>query len=936
MSLVSNVKDGDWVSVRQAIAKLSSQKLGIGSTPAFGSLTLTSPLTVPSGGLGVATLTTAYGLLAAGTTATGNVQTLAAGLTTQILVGGGTSALPAWGTNVPTAVTIGSAYIYRVGGTDVSVADGGTGISTLTDHGILLGSGTSAITPLGEATNGQLPIGSTGFDPVLATISEGEGIDIANAAGSITIAGEDASTTNKGIASFNSTYFSVASGVVSLISGGGLSHNDLSGLQGGTTAKYYHLTDTEYGYVSGANAQSVLTTGSPTFAGLSLIAATNSVGLFQWASTSGKGEFAFQENTTWMGFVGCYGSAYADATCRNAFIFTSGVNDLGTIIFKTRTSSSYQARMTITNAGIINISNLTASQLVATDASKNLVSQSVGNLTAGSTKISIGGTGTGALVGGGATVDVSEANLTHNNVGSLQGGTAGEYYHLTSAQTTALHAGVTLATSADVLLGLTGQVLSLDTQTATYVLAGPVSGVAAAPTFRALASTDIPALAYEASGAVGTHAALTTGIHGLLITAGQTLTVTTGGTLGTAAYTASSAYEVPLTFSTGLNRATNTITCTITQYTDALARAALSSSATGLTYTSSTGAFSLTTNYVIPTTTQETNWNSAYSASHARQHAITATADHTSTATAAYLLKADTNGLPVTATNTDAAVAAAVTASHAAVTLGTSNGLSLVGQELSLPVTATPTFVRLTCPTIVGGTATTSSLTLKTTTGAGTTGADVHICVGNNGATEGLTILNNGFVGINQKTPLYSVHIKEPWAWCQGFAMEKGDIGNPSLFLGTGNQWNGLWLSGGATIVGDPDVANWAYPVATEATFYRQRTGFHVWYGNVSLTTTTLYTPTIRMLLSADGKLGVGITPVETIHSVAKVRADTAFNLNGTDGVTQAASAGKISVPESIAGGIVTTQSQVTYAADGTYALPTSITISHGIITSIS
>jgi hypothetical protein len=38
----------------------------------------------------------------------------------------------------------------------------------------------------------------------------------------------------------------------------------------------------------------------------------------------------------------------------------------------------------------------------------------------------------------------------------------------------------------------------------------------------------------------------------------------------------------------------------------------LSSTATGLTYTDTTGVFSLTSGYVIPTTTQETNWNTAY------------------------------------------------------------------------------------------------------------------------------------------------------------------------------------------------------------------------------------------------------------------------------------------------------------------------------------
>lgn len=40
-----------------------------------------------------------------------------------------------------------------------------------------------------------------------------------------------------------------------------------------------------------------------------------------------------------------------------------------------------------------------------------------GNLTAGSTKISIGGTGTNALMGAGASVDVNEGNLTLSNLG---------------------------------------------------------------------------------------------------------------------------------------------------------------------------------------------------------------------------------------------------------------------------------------------------------------------------------------------------------------------------------------------------------------------------------------------------------------------------------------------------------------------------------------
>jgi len=71
--------------------------------------------------------------------------------------------------------------------TPVTVANGGTGASTLTDGGILLGSGTSGITATAQPTNGQLLIGSTGNDPVLATLTAGAGINIVNAAGAITI-----------------------------------------------------------------------------------------------------------------------------------------------------------------------------------------------------------------------------------------------------------------------------------------------------------------------------------------------------------------------------------------------------------------------------------------------------------------------------------------------------------------------------------------------------------------------------------------------------------------------------------------------------------------------------------------------------------------------------------------------------------------------------
>lgn len=66
-------------------------------------------------------------------------------------------------------------------------------------------------------TAGQILIGNgSNGDMELATLTAGEGLDVSNADGSITLSAEDATSTNKGIASFSSDNFTVSSGAVTI------------------------------------------------------------------------------------------------------------------------------------------------------------------------------------------------------------------------------------------------------------------------------------------------------------------------------------------------------------------------------------------------------------------------------------------------------------------------------------------------------------------------------------------------------------------------------------------------------------------------------------------------------------------------------------------------------------------------------------------------
>lgn len=99
-------------------------------------LTTNAAVTVAQGGTGRATGTTAYSLVATGTTATGAQQTLANGATTQILVGGGASALPSWttatGSGAPVRATSPTLVTPDIGTPSAAVLTNATGLPLTT------------------------------------------------------------------------------------------------------------------------------------------------------------------------------------------------------------------------------------------------------------------------------------------------------------------------------------------------------------------------------------------------------------------------------------------------------------------------------------------------------------------------------------------------------------------------------------------------------------------------------------------------------------------------------------------------------------------------------------------------------------------------------------------------------------------------------------
>ncbi len=171
-------------------------------------------------------------------------------------------------------------------------------------------------------------------------------------------------------------------------------------------------------------------------------------------------------------------------------------------------------------------------------------------------------------------------------------------------------------------------------------------------------------------------------------------------------------------------------------------------------------------------------------------------------------------------------------------TAGTGNTFQINGTTVnaitgtgSAVLATSPTFTTsLTSPLVVGGTAVSSTLSLQSTSGVGSSDA-IKFLVGNNGGTEAVRILTNGNVGINNINPQNSLAVGGAGGTNAGFEVQVGtsislvtynrntsayatctfDV-SAVQFRVNGSSSNGLYMAGSSGVsIGlnnDPGVGN--------------------------------------------------------------------------------------------------------------------------------
>ncbi len=176
--------------------------------------------------------------------------------------------------------------------------------------------------------------------------------------------------------------------------------------------------------------------------------------------------------------------------------------------------------------------------------------------------------------------------------------------------------------------------------------------------------------------------------------------------------------------------------------------------------------------------------------------------------------------------------------------------------------------------TLIGSTSTTSGLTVKATSGVGTTGADIIFQVGNNGATEAMRILNSGNVGIGTNAPVAQLHLSsDVTSSTRGLVIDQHstDAASALVFY---RKSRGTLLS--PTTVADQDYIGVSAFASYDGASYLQSAGFGArvngtvttgsvpadlfFYTGSANITNAYVSGNVRMVIHSSGNIGIGTT----------------------------------------------------------------------------
>ena len=425
-------------------------------------------------------------------------------------------------------------YVITGSGTGITpVINGGTGLGTIPTNGqLLIGNGKGyTLNTLANGAgisitdgSGTILISNTG---VLSTIA-GTGISVSSATGDVTIA-------NTGVLSVTGTAPVVSSGGANPAISLATAYGDTLNPYAAKTANYV-LAGPTTGAAAAPTFRALTTTdipvlpygtGTVTSVGMTVPAALLSVAPSTITTT---GTFALSLTTQ-----------------TSAQIFASPISTVGTPSFRSLVTSDIPALNYVSSTTTQAAHQVLAGPITGTSAPtfRSLVSTDIPALPYGTGSVtsvglalpsimSVSGspvTTTGTLTG---TLTTQAANSLF--AGPISGvGATPTFRALTTADIAGLGVGTVTSVGMTVpsILSVTPSTittsgsfaLSLTTESANQIFAGPSSGAAATPTFRSLTSADIPALPYG----TGTVTSVGLSLPGIFTVTGSP--VTTSGTL---------------------------------------------------------------------------------------------------------------------------------------------------------------------------------------------------------------------------------------------------------------------------------------------------------------------------------------------------------------------------------------------------------------------